>query len=52
MEKKAYETPELTVYGDIEEITLGSGIGLIDLFVYGLSDPIGNCRNGSCESGS
>ncbi len=50
--KKVYEAPKLTVHGDIEKITLGSGIGIRDLFVYGLADPIGNCRNGSCQTGS
>lgn len=48
--KKTYEAPTLEVYGDVEEITLGSGIGLKDLVVYGLSDPIGSCKNGSCGS--
>ena len=50
--KKVYEAPKLTTHGDVEKITQGSGFGIIDLFVYGLSDPIGNCRNGSCETGS
>lgn len=48
--KKTYEAPELIVRGTIEEITQGSGIGLKDLFVYGLSDAIGNCGNNSCGS--
>jgi len=50
MNKQTYVTPSLVEYGDIEQITLGSGWGLVDLFVYGLSDPIGNCGNGSCET--
>ena len=40
-EKKVYTTPTLIVYGKIEEITKGSGIGLQDIFVYGLGDVIG-----------
>lgn len=50
MNKQTYVTPSLVEYGDIEQITLGSGWGLVDLFVYGLSDPIGNCGHGSCET--
>ncbi|MBF2049748.1 MAG: lasso peptide [Elainella sp. C42_A2020_010] len=41
MQKKRYAKPELTVHGDVEKITQGEGLGLVDLFVYGLSDPIG-----------
>jgi hypothetical protein len=51
--KKTYEEPILTLYGEIEDITLGSGFGIRDIFVYGLSDVIGNCGGNSCErSGS
>jgi hypothetical protein len=47
-ERKAYRSPNLTVYGSVESITQGSGIGLKDFVVYGLSDVIGNCKNNSC----
>jgi hypothetical protein len=51
--KKTYEEPILTLYGDIEDITLGSGWGVNDFFVFGISNPIGNCGGNSCErSGS
>ena len=49
--KRPYTSPKLTVHGSVEEITLGSGIGLNDVFVFGLSDVIGNCGNGSCNTG-
>jgi len=39
--KKPYNTPQLTVHGDIETMTLGQGIGIRDIFIYGLADPIG-----------
>jgi hypothetical protein len=39
--KKPYSTPKLTVHGHLEAITLGEGRGIRDLFVFGLSDPIG-----------
>lgn len=50
--KKSYEAPELIVHGPVEELTQGSGIGIKDFFVFGISDVIGNCKNGSCDTGS
>lgn len=47
--KKVYITPEIIVHGTIEEITQGSGWGIRDLFVFGISDVIGNCGNNSCS---
>ncbi len=52
MQKKRYVKPELTVHGDVEKITQGSGFGIKDVFVYGLADPIGNCGGDSCNVGS
>jgi hypothetical protein len=48
--KREYEAPELIVHGAVEDITQGSGWGIVDFFVYGMGDPIGNCRNGSCNT--
>ena len=48
--KKSYESPELIVRGTIEEITQGDGFGFRDFFVFGISNPIGDCRNDSCGS--
>jgi hypothetical protein len=48
--KKTYEAPELIVRGTIEEITQGDGWGFEDFSVYGISNPIGDCRNNSCGS--
>ena len=50
--KKLYNPPRITVHGSIEEITLGSGFGIRDILVFGLADPIGNCSNNSCNTGS
>ena len=50
--KSPYVSPKLTIHGSLEELTLGSGIGLNDIFVFGLNDPIGNCGSGSCNTGS
>lgn len=46
--KKAYISPAIVVRGTIEEITQGSGIGIRDFFVFGISDAIGTCANSSC----
>jgi hypothetical protein len=48
--KRAYHTPQLIRHGSIEEITLGSGFGIRDLFVFGTDDVIGNCDNNSCNT--
>ena len=50
--KKAYASPELTAHGSVEEMTLGSGIGINDLFVFGVADVTGDCGNNSCGGGS
>jgi hypothetical protein len=50
--KKVYDSPELTVHGGVEDLTLGSGFGINDIWVFGLSDVIGNCGNNSCNTGS
>ena len=50
--KKVYDSPQLTVHGRVEDLTLGSGIGINDVFVFGLSDVIGNCGDNSCNTGS
>jgi hypothetical protein len=40
--KKAYVSPELTVFGDVEKVTLGSGsLTYIDFLIFGFSDPRG-----------
>lgn len=39
--KTPYTPPQLIVHGNIEQITLGEGWGIRDIFVYGLNDPIG-----------
>lgn len=46
--KKVYVSPTVVVHGTIEDITQGSGFGIRDLFVFGISDAIGNCGNKSC----
>lgn len=46
--KKSYVSPTLVVRGTIEDITQGSGFGLRDLFVFGIADVIGNCKDNSC----
>lgn len=46
--KKTYSSPRLEVRGTIEDITQGSGFGIRDFFVFGISDAIGNCKNNSC----
>ena len=52
-EKKVYETPQLTVHGDIQKITQGEGRwAFVDFFVFGFEDPIGWCKNQSCVTGS
>ncbi len=43
--KKAYETPSLTVYGDVAKITLGGSGGISDLI-------IGNNNPGSDTDGN
>jgi hypothetical protein len=49
--KKTYEAPELIVRGTIEDITQGDGRGIVDFFVYGDDNPIGNCiRDQNCGS--
>lgn len=50
--KKIYITPRIVVRGTIEEITQGSGFGIRDLFVFGIADAIGNCKNNSCVRSS
>lgn len=50
--KKIYVTPAIMVRGTIEEITQGSGFGIRDLFVFGIADVIGNCKNNSCVRSS
>lgn len=49
--KKAYASPKLTAHGSVEEMTLGSGNGIFDVFVFGSTDINGNCGNGSCSGG-
>lgn len=49
--KQAYASPKLTAHGSVEEMTLGSGGGFTDFFVFGITDAIGNCGNGSCSGG-
>ena len=50
--RKTYTSPQLIVHGSVEEITLGSGIGIRDFLVYGMGDPIGRCLDNSCNTGS
>lgn len=50
--KRAYTSPKLTLHGSVEEMTLGSGFGIADVFVFGIGDVIGNCGNNSCNTGS
>jgi|PlaIllAssembly_1097288.scaffolds.fasta_scaffold1191484_2 hypothetical protein len=40
--KKKYVAPKIVVRGTIEEITQGSGWGIRDFFVFGITDAIGN----------
>src|SRR5215475_13772763 len=46
--KRTYQAPEIIEFGQMEELTKGSGLGIIDYFVFGNSDVIGNCSDNSC----
>jgi hypothetical protein len=45
--KRIYTAPRLVQYASIEQLTQGQGLGIRDIFVYGLNDPIGRPRTGS-----
>jgi hypothetical protein len=46
--KRPYQTPEIVDFGQMEELTRGSGWGFADFFFVGVSDVIGNCGHNSC----
>jgi len=46
--KRPYQTPEILEFGQMEDLTRGSGWGWADFWVFGISDPIGNCARNSC----
>ena len=47
--KKKYVSPKIVVRGTIEEITQGSGWGIRDFFVFGITDAIGNMGGDSAR---
>jgi hypothetical protein len=51
MAKKAYTTPALRVHGKASELTLGSGIGVIDIGSFGLANPGGGGSGGGHGTG-
>ncbi len=46
--KKAYDSPKVTFYGNIEQITFGSVTGFTDGLIGNAGDPGGNFP-GECE---